>query len=1094
MKKYLLPVLFYTSMTIGIVGLASCVGPDQENASTQVQSSPGAIARVAAPEKLKPNTDALQWRFIGPITGNRGSAVVGHPTNKNVFYFGASSGLWMTPDAGFTWEPLGDGQFKTGHVGAIELSQSDPDIVYVGMGEPQMRNNVSWGDGVYKSVDGGSNWVHLGLENTHHISQIRIHPTNPDIVYVGAYGHAFGPNKERGVYKSIDGGKTWNQILFKSEKAGVIDLIINPSNPDQLFAAMWEFERKAWGPKTAGPDSGMWSSMDGGATWKDISRNKGLPQDGGYGRMGLTMSAADANRVYALIDSESKAGLYRSDDLGENWEFVSDYFQITGRPFYYSHIYANPSNADELWSPNNRMFSSKDGGQNWTVEPGIKDDFHDIWIDKADGNRMIATNDGGVQVTLNGGMSWSHQYSQKVSQMYRVDTDNEFPYNVYGNSQDLVAYKVPSATRWGPISEKYNVIVGNGETGSVMPDPNDNNIVYLMGNASSYGGTASFSVTNLKTGANEIRSLWPEPIYGQDASDLEYRFNWNAPFFVSNYDSKTIYLAGNVVFKSTDRGMSWTALSKDLTNDHPEKQVITGSGWLPEYFGQEIYSTIHRMVESTFQRGIIWTGSDDGLIHVTRDEGKTWNNVSIPNLPEYSQIYEIEASPHDAATAYVVIKNYNTNDDYKPYIYKTTDFGKTWNNLSSAFPQDQTVGTIREDIKRKGLLYAGTETGIYASLDDGKSWRHISENLPAVPVVDIKVREKDLVISTNGRGFWVLDDIAPIREYEAELASELAHLFSVYDYTRFVHQWWIDYAPGGDPGGMKKYYIQNQHSGQTYYELGIVNGEKKRLFVDAGDPEPWGALVYFKLNADAQDKDISISVLDSDGKEIITHTKDELVLTYTDPESDSLNSGLNRFVWNMRYPMVTAVPGRPPTAVMPIAKPGKYAIRLTVDGKSQTKEFQLSINPNDPVTAEESEEKFVFWMDLYDNVEASTQKVLTALKVKSDTRARVEALKESGASNAAEAEELATVIAGIVDTYESNYVPTGRTLAEIINLPAKIFTKMTHISGTLENSEGLPTKKMLEVYAKLKKLSVDTDARYESEITPALQAFEAVAQ
>ena len=1061
--------------------------------SSQAFGQVASIPRVAAPEKLKPNTDALQWRFIGPITGNRGSAVVGHPTNKNLFYFGASSGLWMTPDAGFTWEPLGDGQFKSGHVGAVEISESHPDIIYVGMGEPQMRNNVSWGDGVYKSIDGGKNWTHLGLEDTHHISQVRIHPTNPDIVYVGAYGHAFGPNEDRGVYKTVDGGQSWEKVLFKSDKAGVIDLVLNPSNPEQIFAAMWEFERKAWGPKTAGPDSGLWSSMDGGETWTDISRNPGLPQDGGYGRMGITMSDADANRVYALIDSESKAGLYRSNDLGGTWEFVSDYFQITGRPFYYSHIYANPGNADELWSPNNRVFSSRDAGKTWVVEPGIKDDFHDVWIDKTDANRMIITNDGGVQVTLTGGLSWSHQYSQKVSQMYRVDTDNEFPYNVYGNSQDTVAFKVPSSNRWGPISAKYNVIVGNGETGNVIPHPEDNNIVYALSNASTVGGTASFSKNNLKTGANEIRGLMPEPIYGNNASDLDYRYNWNSPFFVSKYDSGTIFFAGNVVLKTTDEGMSWTVLSEDLTNDYAEKQVITGSGWLPEYFGQEIYSTIHRMVESQVKRGIIWTGSDDGLIYITKDEGETWTNVSIPGLPKYSQIYEIDASPHDAATAYVVVKNYNTNDDYKPYIFKTADYGETWDDLSAGFPQNETPGTIREDTNRKGLLYIGTETSIFASLDDGKSWRSIGENLPAVPVVDIKVREKDLVISTNGRGFWVLDDIAPIREDSAEIAGASAHLFSVYDYARFVHQWWLDYAPGGDPGGFKKYYVQNQHSGQTYYELGVVNGEKKRLFVDAGDPEPWGPLVYFKLNESARDKDISISVLDAEGNEIITHGKENLVLTYTDSESDSFNSGLNRFVWNMRYPMVTAVPGRPPTAVMPIAKPGEYGIRLTVDGESQTSTFQLSANPNDPVTKEESEAKAAFWMDLYANVETMTQNVLAALKVKADTLAKVEALKESGSNNAVEAEKLAAVVAQVADDYESTYVPTGRTLAEIINLPAKIFTKMTHLSGTLDQSEGPPTQAVLNVYAKLNRIRDETDAQYEEDMAAALSDFEAVA-
>ncbi len=387
--------------TLAVVALSAC--------ERQQAASPLPIPRVAAPDKQAPNTDAMIWRFIGPMTGTRGSVVLGHPIDKNVFYHGASGGLWKTPDAGQTWIPVGDGQFGTSSVGAMDISLSNPEIMYVGMGEPQMRNNVSWGDGVYKSVDGGETWTHLGLEETHHISQIRIHPTDPNTVYVAAFGHAFGPNPERGVYRTTDGGQSWEQVLFKSESAGVIDLVLNPTNPDELFASIWEFERKAWGPKTGGAQSGLWKSADGGDTWTEITYNNGLPE-GRHGRIGITMSAADGKRVYALIDSETRAGLYRSDDLGENWTFVSDYFQIIGRPFYYSHIYANPSNADELWSPNNRLFSSRDGGKNWVVEPGIKDDFHDIWIDPRDANRMIVTCDGGAEVTLTGGLSWSTQF------------------------------------------------------------------------------------------------------------------------------------------------------------------------------------------------------------------------------------------------------------------------------------------------------------------------------------------------------------------------------------------------------------------------------------------------------------------------------------------------------------------------------------------------------------------------------------------------------------------------------------------------------------------------------------------------------------
>ena len=1070
----------------------SCIAVSLLLAALPVSASDAAIPRVSAPEKQLPNTNAMIWRFIGPMAGTRGSVVLGHPTDSNVFYHGASGGLWKTPDAGQTWIPVGDGQFGSSSVGAMEISLSNPDIMYVGMGEPQMRNNVSWGDGVYKSVDGGKTWAHLGLEETHHISQVRIHPSNPDIVYVSAFGHAFGPNPERGVFRTKDGGKTWKKVLFKSEHAGAIDLVMNPTNPDELFASIWEFERKAWGPKTGGPDSGLWKSSDGGDTWTDITYNKGLPE-GGRGRMGLTMSAADGNRVYALIDSETRPALYRSNDLGENWEFVSDYFQIIGRPFYYSHVYANPSNADELWVPNNRLFSSPDAGKTWVVEPGIKDDFHDVWIDPKNANRMIATCDGGAQVTLTGGLSWSTQYTQKTSQIYRVSTDNDFPYNVYGNGQDILAYKVPSASRWGGISGYETTLISNGEQGDMFVDPDDSNIVFTMGAGHPMGGGGPFTRNNIKTGQNEVRNILPEPIFGRNASDLPYRFQWDTPFFISKYDSNTIYSAGNVMFKSLDEGLTWEPISEDLTRDLKDQQKITGTPWLPEYFGQEIYSTINRLAESPLKQGVIWAGSDDGLIHLTQDGGDTWKNVTIPNLPEFAHVRELEASPHDAATLYVAISRFNTTDDYAPYLFKTDDFGKSWTNLSAAFPQDETTHTIREDPVRKGLLYVGTQTDVFASMDDGKHWHSIGLNMPNVPVVAMTIKDTDLVVATNGRGLWILDDVTPLRELTSKLARKAAHLYEVPDHTRFGYSWWVNYAPGGDPGGLKKYFVQNMRPGLTFYELGEVNGEKKRKFVDAGDPKPLGAMMYFRLGEGVDD--VSITILDEDGNEIVTHGKDSLTLKYAAKGDDSFDAGLNRFVWDMRYPRPSAIPGRPPTAIQPIAKPGKYIARLTVDGKSQTREFELFINPGEPYTREQTDERFEFWMGLYSNVETSSQNVLAALKLKEEVNTRVQAMKDSGASKSKleEAEKQAAVIAGVVDGYESTFVPTGRTLAEIINLPAKIFTKMTWLHNMMEVTEGPVTASQVEVYDRLIADTDKANTQYREEVAVAMKKFDAVA-
>ena len=1046
-------------------------------------------AQQSAKKELK--FDALQYRFIGPIVGNRGSVVIGHPTKPNTFFHGASNGLWKTEDAGTYWEPVGDNDFNYGSIGAMEFSESNPEIVYVGLGEPQMRQNVSWGDGVYKSTDGGDNWTHVGLKNVKHISQVRVHPTNPDIVYVAGFGDAFGPNKERGVFKTIDGGETWEKVLFKSDKAGAIDLVLNPSNVNELFAVLWEFERKAWGPKTGGPESGMYKSIDAGETWTEITYNPGLPE-GGRGRTGITMSAANAKKVYALIDSETKAALYVSDDLGENWEFVSDYFQIIGRPFYYSHIIASPHDANVLWCPNNRNFVSEDGGKTWVLDPGIKDDFHDVWICPKDPNRIIATNDGGCQVSMTGGKTWSSQHTQRNSQFYRVNVDNDFPYNVYGSGQDILAYKVPSASRWGGISGYETTIIGNGEISSVIPNPDDLNIVYNISGGAPMGSGAPFTVNNIATGQNEVRSVWPVPLFGLNGSDLKYRFNWDLAYFMSSHDSKTIYLGGNVVFKTTDEGLNWEVISPDLTNDMKDRQKITGTPWLSEYFGQEIYSTIKRMDESPVQQGVIWTGSDDGKIYVTKDGGDNWKDISIEdkNLPEYSQVYEIEPSPFDAATAYVVFSNFNTYNDYSPYIFKTSNYGKSWENLSSKFPQGEITRTIREDKVRKGLLFVGTETGAYYSLNDGQSWDKLKANLPAVPVVDIKIKDNDLVIATNGRGFWIMDDITPLREIGTETDSKSVHLYPIQDYTRFGYNWWMDYVPGGDPGDKKNYFVQNMRPGLTYYEQGFtpINGERKRKFIDAGDPKPLGVVFYFKLENDPAE--IAIEILDKKGKVVRNYSKEQMMLNFG--KDGDFNTGLNKFVWDMRINNVTSVPKRPGTAVIPIVPPGVYTAKLTVDGVVETQGFQIFMSPKENYTQEQADAKFTFWMEMYDAAESSTQLVITALKLKEETNSKLEAYKTSGAAAAdiEKAVKQAAVIAAIIDAYEGTYVSTGRTLAEVINLPATILFKMSFMSGILDHSEGPVTQSMKTEFEVLKAEDKAATNQYNTDIEKELVKFD----
>ena len=1063
----------------GLSLFAACSPSQQPEATADAEPGAPPAIEAAAETAAGPGTatsglqlQALEWRNIGPFNGGRGTTVVGHPTDKMVFYFGhGSGGLWKTEDAGTTWLPVGEGQFNYASVGAMAIYEKNPDIMYVGLGEPQMRQSVSWGDGMYKSIDGGETWQQIGLSDSLHISRVRVHPHNPDIVFVASLGHAFGPNEERGVFRTTDGGETWERVLFKNEGTGAIDLVMSPDDPDLLFAALWEFERKAWGAKTGGPDSGIWRSRDGGETWEEISRNEGMPE-GMMGRVGLTMSADDGNRVYALIDSETQQGLYRSDDKGNTWRFISGDANITARPFYFYHIYADPSDADHLWVPGNKLWRSVDAGATWKLEPSIKDDFQDIWIDPDDSNRMIVTCDGGTSVSLTGGLTWSTFANQSGVQFYRVDTDNQFPYRVYGNAQDLIVYGVPSATRWGGIPSHMTDFFGSGETSRAIPKPGDPNIVYSLATGATYGGAAQFTVNNLKTGQAETRSLWPEILFGTPASEFKYRFNWQAPFLVSPHDPGTIYFAGNVVFKTTDEGMTWEVISDDLTHNRTDKMAVAGSPWLPEYFGQEIFSTIHRLEESPHEQGVLWAGSDDGRVHITQDGGTTWNEVTPPDLPEFAAVYEIEISPHDPATTYLAITRYRKADDYSPYLLKTNDYGATWTRIDGSFPQDEITRTIREDTERSGMLFVGTETGVYVSIDDGDEWRRLNLNMPPLPVHDIEVKDNDLVVATHGQGFWILDDIAPLRQYSADMARQTAHLFKPSDHHRFGYHWWIDYG-GGPPSDERYFFVRNAEPGYTFYERGMVNGERKRDFIDAGEARPLGVIIYYLLREDA--KDVSLTILDADGNVVRSFSQEEIPTgrfqsfdnrgyeqdLVTGRPRATVSRGLNRFIWDMRYPSVPAIPGVPPVLIKPIAKPGTYQVRLTVDGESQTQSFELNMNPNENYTREETDEKGTFWLALHAKATEGVQAVLDAQAA----QARVaEALESDSATDELKAQ--ARVVHDVSQAFIASMVATGRTLVQIISEPTKPLSKLVTLHNVMESTEGPPNQPLREVYTK----------------------------
>ncbi|MFN2393602.1 MAG: WD40/YVTN/BNR-like repeat-containing protein, partial [Pyrinomonadaceae bacterium] len=689
--------------------------------SPQISPTPQVSPTPAKKEDL---LKLFQYRQIGPFRGGRVTAVAGVPNQPNVYYFGATGGgVWKTTDSGINWFPVSDEYFKTGSVGAIGVAESDPNVIYVGMGESPVRGNVSHGDGVYKSMDAGKTWKHVGLSDTRQVGRVRVHPKNPDVVYVAAMGHLWAANEERGVFRTKDGGKTWQKILFRDDKTGAVDLILDPSNPNTIYAGFWQVKRTPWGFESGGAGSSLYKSTDGGDTWTELKNNKGLPS-GVWGKIGVTVSPVNPNRIWAMIEAKD-GGLYRSDDSGDNWLRVSDSAAIRQRPWYYTRVYADSQNADTVYVLNVNFHKSADGGRNFTTIGVPHGDNHDLWIAPDNANRMIESNDGGANVSSDGGKTWTEQ-DQATAQFYRVAVDNDFPYNIYGAQQDNSTVKIPSRTADFNINETHWYDVGGGESGWIAPHPENSDIVF----AGSYGGY----LTRYDHRTKQLRTVnvYPENPMGAGAEAMKYRFQWNYPILFSPHktDGKfPLYAAGNILFRSMDEGQSWQAISPDLTRNDKSKQGTSGGPVTQDNTSVEYYCTIFTVAESPITQGVIWAGSDDGLVHVTRDGGKNWDKITPKGMPEWIQVNAIDASPFDAGTAYVAATAYKT-DDYRPYLFKTTDYGKTWKKIVNGIPNDAFTRVVREDPNRKGFLYAGTETGMYYSTNDGEIWQSLRLNLP----------------------------------------------------------------------------------------------------------------------------------------------------------------------------------------------------------------------------------------------------------------------------------------------------------------------------------------------------------------------------
>jgi photosystem II stability/assembly factor-like uncharacterized protein len=864
-------------------------------------------------------------------------AVSGDAADRNTFYFGAcAGGVWKTQDGGITWKNVSDGYFGTAAIGALAVSTADPNVIYAGTGESSIRGNVSHGDGVYKSVDGGRTWRNMGLKDTRHIGKIQIHPENPDLVYVAALGHAFGPNEERGVFRSKDGGETWEKVLYRSPNTGSHDVSMDPTNPRILYAVTWQVRRYPHTLINGGEESGLFRSTDGGDTWEEITRNPGLPK-GLLGKIGVVASPAKPGRVWAVIEAEDGA-CFRSDDWGATWIRGSEEPFLRTRPWYYMHITADTQNADIVYVQNYATWKSVDGGLTFVTVPRPHGDEHALWIDPNDNQRMINGNDGGACVTYNGGITWSTIYNQPTAQMYHVTTDDQFPYRVYGSQQDNTAITLPSRTTDEAIHERTWYAPGGGESGYISVKPDEPWHVVASGPVGRRAYNDIMTHYDHRTGQVRDITVWPELYgWGAGAESLKYRLQWTFPIHFSQHAPHPLYIGGNVLLRSDDLGSSFTEISPDLTRNDPEKLKPSGGPITRDNTGAEVYCTIFAFAESPRKAGVFWAGSDDGLIHRSDDGGKTWENITPPDLPEWALISIIELSPHEEGVAYVAATRYKL-DDTTPYLYKTTDNGATWTRITNGIPADDFTRVIREDPNRRGLLYAGTETGLYVSFDDGGQWRRLGGNLPVVPIHDLTIKGVEMVVATHGRSFWILDDLTQVHQLADRPAETATHLFAPRDTyrLRIAH---------GFGGGLKPGFTNYAHAGTSPTLYDVVtepDGTLKPRLLTAGDNPPEGVSVTYYLPATTPEK-LDITFLDAEGNEIRAYSSDR------EEDGVSVKPGVNRFVWNLRYPGVESPKAedlgkwdRPDGGMV---LPGRYQVRLTAGDQTQTQEFELLLDP-----------------------------------------------------------------------------------------------------------------------------------------------------
>lgn len=959
--------------------------------------------------------NALEWRSIGPFRGGRSAAVTGVPGKFNLYYMGTTGGgVWKTVDAGNSWENISDGFFG-GSIGAVAVSEWDNNVIYVGGGEKTVRGNVSSGSGMWKSVDAGKTWESIGLLNSRHVSRIRIHPKNPDLIFVAVMGDLFKSSEERGVYRSKDGGKNWERVLFANKDAGAVDLVMDPNNPRILYASTWRIRRTPFSMDSGGDGSALWKSTDGGDNWENISANDGLPE-GVWGIVGIAVSPLNSDRIWIIIENDN-GGIYRSDNGGKNWKKLNSSRSLRQRAWYYSRIYADTKDVDVVYVLNVNYHRSKDGGKTFEKFNAPHGDHHDLWISPENNQRMIIADDGGAQITYNGGYNWSTMMNQATAQFYRVTTDNHFPYRIYGAQQDNSTVRIAHRTSGGSIGESDWERTAGAESAHIAPDPKDSDIVY----GGNYGGY--LMRINHRTEERRAVNVWPDNPMGHGAEGMKYRFQWNFPIFFSPHNPNKLYAASNHLHVSTDEGQTWEIISPDLTTNDPEKLKSSGGPITQDNTSVEYYCTIFAACESPYEKDLLWAGSDDGLLHVSKDGGKIWTNVTPKGMPEFMMFNSIDADPFVKGGAYVAGTRYKLGDN-EPYLYKTKDYGQIWEKITTGIDKEHFTRVLRADPKKEGLLYAGTENGMYISFNDGANWQSFQMNLPIVPITDLTIKNDNLIAATQGRSFWMIDDLTPLHQLNEEIAN----------YNSFLY----------DP--------------MPSWRIGGRGGRSSRT---AGTNHPGGVMIHFYLKDKAEKDKITLEIFEQDG---------DLIKKYsTKPnkkakeEKLNVEEGMNRFVWNMVYPEAESFPEMILWSASmrgPLALPGTYKAKLTVNDEAQEVNFEIVKDPRTDVSTADLQEQFDFLISVRDKLSETNNAIKKIREARKQMNLATD--KMIGDEFAEINKKAKSILKKMKEVEEALYQTKNQSRQDPLNFPIRLNNKLGHLNSLASSGDYKPTASAIE--------------------------------